>query len=89
MNCEYMPTFIKDLKVLKSTPVYDSLKSLLFEEIPSYSSLEEIINLKKLKGADNAYRIRVGKYRVGFIFEGETITFIRVLHRKDIYRYFP
>lgn len=52
MNCEYMPTFIKDLKVLKSTLVYESVKSLVFEEIPSYSSLEEITNLKKLKGAD-------------------------------------
>jgi mRNA-degrading endonuclease RelE of RelBE toxin-antitoxin system len=84
-----MPTFIKDLKALKSTPVYESVKSFVFEEIPSYSSLDEISNLKKLKDADNAYRIRVGDYRVGFTFEGETITFIRVLHRKDIYRYFP
>ena len=89
MICEYMPTFIKDLKALKSTPVYESVKSFVFEEIPSYSSLDEISNLKKLKDADNAYRIRVGDYRVGFTFEGETITFIRVLHRKDIYRYFP
>ncbi|MGI8501948.1 MAG: type II toxin-antitoxin system RelE family toxin [Hassallia sp.] len=84
-----MPTFIKDLKALKSTLVYDSVKSLVFDEIPSHSSLDEIRNLKKLKDANNAYRIRVGDYRIGFLFEGETITFIRVLHRKDIYRYFP
>ncbi|MCP6759653.1 MAG: type II toxin-antitoxin system RelE/ParE family toxin [Fischerella sp. CENA71] len=88
MNTEYKPSFIKDLKALKSTPVYDSIKSLVFEEIPSYSNLDEISNLKKLKDADNTYRVRVGDYRIGFTFEEETITFVRVLHRKDIYRYF-
>ncbi|MEH1829111.1 MAG: type II toxin-antitoxin system RelE/ParE family toxin [Nostoc sp.] len=45
-------------------------------------------NLKKLQGYENAYRIRVGDYRIGIIFDGETVLFQRVLHRKDIYRYF-
>lgn len=89
MNCEYMPTFIKDLKALKSTPVFESIKSLVFEEIPGYSSLDEFSSLKKLKDADSAYRIRVGDYRIGFTVTGDIVTFVRVLHRKDIYRYFP
>ncbi|MBW4689289.1 MAG: type II toxin-antitoxin system RelE/ParE family toxin [Komarekiella atlantica HA4396-MV6] len=89
MNCEYMPSFIKDLKALKSTPVFESVKSLVFDEIPSYSSLDEISNLKKLKDADSTYRIRVGDYRVGFTVVGDIVTFVRVLHRKDIYCYFP
>ncbi len=45
--------------------------------------------LKKLKGFDGAYRIRIGDYRVGLFIVQETITFARVLHRKEIYRYFP
>ncbi len=89
MNCEYMPSFIKDLKVLKSTPVFESVKSLVFDEIPNYSSLDEISNLKKLKDSDSAYRLRVGDYRIGLTVVGDTITCVRVLHRKDIYRYFP
>lgn len=89
MNCEYMPSFIKDLKALKSTSVFESVKFLVFDEIPSYSSLDEISNIKKLKNADSAYRIRVGDYRIGFTVAEDTITFVRVLHRKDIYRYFP
>ncbi|WP_375494519.1 type II toxin-antitoxin system RelE/ParE family toxin [uncultured Nostoc sp.] len=52
-------------------------------------SLDEISNLKKLKDADSTYRIRVGDYHVGFTVIGDTVTFVRVLHRKDIYRYFP
>jgi mRNA-degrading endonuclease RelE of RelBE toxin-antitoxin system len=49
----------------------------------------DIGNLKKLKGDENAYRIRIGDYRLGIFFDGETVIFARVLHRKDIYRYFP
>jgi mRNA interferase RelE/StbE len=89
MRVEYLPSFLKDLKSLKSTPSYSSIRKLTFEAIPSYSSLIEIRNLKKLKDSDSAYRIRVGDYRIGFFFEGETVTFARVLHRSKIYQFFP
>jgi mRNA-degrading endonuclease RelE of RelBE toxin-antitoxin system len=61
----------------------------VFEEIPQYHNVEEISNLQKLKATDNAYRIRVGDYRIGIFIENEIITFARVLHRKELYRYFP
>ncbi|MBE9226571.1 type II toxin-antitoxin system RelE/ParE family toxin [Phormidium sp. LEGE 05292] len=89
MNTEYLPSFVKDLKALKSTPVFESIKALVFEEIPNLPSFEDILNLKKLKGYENAYRIRVGDYRIGFTFDCETVIFYRVLHRKEFYRYFP
>ncbi|KPQ38679.1 MAG: type II toxin-antitoxin system RelE family toxin [Phormidium sp.] len=89
MKTEYKPSFLKDLKALKSTPRFETIKALAFTEIPNLLKLEEIGNLKKLKGDENAYRIRLGDYRIGIFFDGETVTFARVLHRKDIYRYFP
>lgn len=89
MNTDYLPSFLKDFKALKSTPYFESIKALVFEEIPNILTFEEISNLKKLKGYENAYRIRIGDYRSGILFDGETVTFQRVLHRKDIYRYFP
>lgn len=89
MKTTYLPSFIKDLKVLKSTPVYESIKSLTFETIPTYKSSQEITNIKKLKGQDNAYRIKIGNYRIGIFIDNDTIIFSRVLHRKEIYRYFP
>jgi len=49
----------------------------------------EIPNLKKMKGHTNAYRIRFGDYRIGFLFENNTIILSRVMNRKEIYRYFP
>ena len=89
MKTEYLPTFVKDLKALKSTPVYTMIKNLAFRDIVAHKNLSDISNIKKLKGEHNAYRIRVGDYRVDFFLKGDTITFARVLHRRQFYRYFP
>lgn len=89
MKTEYLPSFIKDLKALKSTTVYTMIKKLVFEDIVTYQSLRDIGNIKKLKGEDNAYRVRVGDYRIGFFVKGDTLTFYRLLHRREFYRYFP
>ena len=86
MKTHYLPSFLRDLKALKQTPAFDHIKALAFEAIPSCESLDQISNLKKLKGAD-AYRIRAGDYRLGIFIEDDTVTFARVLHRRDIYRY--
>jgi mRNA-degrading endonuclease RelE of RelBE toxin-antitoxin system len=89
MKTNYLPTFIKDIKNLKSTSSYSAIQNLVFTDILAVQNLKEISNLKKLKGDDNAYRIRVGDYRIGFFLEDDTITFARVLHRREFYRYFP
>ena len=89
MKPNYLPTFIKDLKSLKSTSSYSAIKKLVFTDILAVQNLTEISNLKRLKGDYNAYRIRVGDYRIGFFLEDNTITFARVLHRREFYRYFP
>lgn len=89
MNVEYLPSFVKDLKALKSTPVFEKVKTLVFEEIPGCTSLEEVRTLTKLTDYENCYRIRVDDYRIGLVMEGNLLTFARVLHRREIYRYFP
>jgi mRNA interferase RelE/StbE len=89
VNVEYLPSFLKDLKALKSTPAFDKIKTLVFDEIPICISLEAIRNLIRLTDHENCYRIRVGDYRIGVVIENSTIIFARVLHRREIYRYFP
>ena len=54
MKVEYLPSFVKDLKALKSTPVFQQIKEFAFAEIPNVNDLQTIVNLKKLKGDDNA-----------------------------------
>ena len=52
-------------------------------------TFQQIPNLKRLETSGKYYRIRVGDYRIGFAFERGTVTFVRRLNRKEIYRYFP
>lgn len=42
-----------------------------------------------MEGHANFYRIRIGQYRVGIVLEAGVVDFVRFLHRKDVYRYFP
>ncbi len=56
-----------------------------------YKAIEKIekgiIRRGKLKGQDNSYKIRVGKYRVIFDIDREgNILIIRIKLRKDVYR---
>ncbi|MEL7225249.1 MAG: type II toxin-antitoxin system RelE/ParE family toxin [Cyanobacteria bacterium P01_D01_bin.36] len=89
MKVNYLPSFVKDLKTLRSTSSYSAIRKLTFESIPNYANLGDIRNLKKLKVSDSAYRIRIGDYRIGFFFENNVVIFARVLHRSKIYRVFP
>ena len=45
-------------------------------------------SVKKLKGSDNLYRIRVGDYRVIFEIDDEekTVLIVYIRHRKEAYR---
>ena len=89
MNVTYKKKFLKDLKALQSTEAYEKTCDLVLEEIPNVEDLGTIANLSKLKGDDTAYRIRIGDYRIGFFLEDNAIVMSRVLHRSEIYRYFP
>lgn len=89
MNIEYNEQFLKDLKKLKNTASYPTIKRLCFEELPEYEALSSVSHVKKIRGYKSYYRIRVGDYRVGLKDEGNMIVLMRVMHRKDIYRVFP
>ena len=89
MNVEYSARFVKDLKALKETPAFAKIKELAFETIPSATATDAVPHFAKLEGYDSYYRIRVGDYRIGVKIENDVWVFMRVLHRKEIYRYFP
>jgi mRNA interferase RelE/StbE len=88
MNIGVNKVFLKELSKI---PVKERRKveKLLFEEIESFSSFAQISNFKKLKGYRNYYKIRFGDYRAGLKFENNTLYFERILHRKDIYKFYP
>ena len=88
MKTSFTDSFAKDLQRVKDRTTRQRVAALI-TAVEQALSTEEIAHLKRLKGADRAYRIRLGDYRVGILLDNDTITFVRFLHRRDIYRYFP
>jgi mRNA interferase RelE/StbE len=46
----------------------------------------EMANVKKLKGAPNVYRLRVGDWRAVYTIERQVITIIRIQARGGVYK---
>ena len=89
MKVTFDKSFTKDVKNIKQPSLKEKIKKAI-EEAERAEDINAIQKLKKLKGHQTAYRIRVGDYRIGFfLLNQDTIEFVRVLHRKDIYSSFP
>ena len=89
MKVQYRQTFLKDLKQLKSSESYQRIYELAFTTLENINSLDEILDIKAMKGYPNRYRIPIGNYRLGIEVNGDLIEVMRVLHRREFYRYFP
>jgi mRNA-degrading endonuclease RelE of RelBE toxin-antitoxin system len=88
MNYKYNPSFLRDAK--KITPDIQISLADAIENIKSAQTLNDISNLKKLKGHKTAYRIKVNSYRLCFYYgDDKTLILCRFLPRKDVYRSFP
>jgi mRNA interferase RelE/StbE len=87
MNIEIRKSFTKDADKLPA-PFRQHLASII-EAMAKTTLPSQLADCKKLTGNKTAYRIRMGQYRIGFYYENKTIELVRILHRKEIYRYFP
>jgi mRNA interferase RelE/StbE len=88
MKIQVHKTFLKELSKLP-TRERKKVENLLFIKMENFESPLQIPNLEKLKGYKNNYKIRFGDYRAGLRIVGKTIYFERILHRKDIYKFYP
>ena len=88
MKVEYRKRFLKELARIPADHRKE-IEDFVFKELPALQTVAASGNIERLKGYPGFYKIRFGEYRVGLRTEGDTIILERVLHRKDIYRYFP
>ncbi|MEM7657247.1 MAG: type II toxin-antitoxin system RelE/ParE family toxin [Bacteroidota bacterium] len=101
MEIIYERKFLKDVGKIKDPTVLKRIKNKL-EEIEQIvedheddEEAPEIPGMTKLQGYDYYYRVRVGEFRLGISIEisldeiEDVVRFVRCLHRKDIYRFFP
>jgi mRNA interferase RelE/StbE len=88
VTVRFRESFVRDLRNIKDNGLLTRVRELI-ELVEQAHHLGQVANLKKLRGGGNYYRIRVGDYRLGLTVEGDAVSFVRFLHRKDIYRSFP
>ncbi|MEA5512287.1 type II toxin-antitoxin system mRNA interferase toxin, RelE/StbE family [Crocosphaera sp. UHCC 0190] len=88
MKIKFESKFAKDLKKIKDKKLLLNVKESI-NECKLADSLSEINNLKKLKGYQTFYRLKIGDYRIGIEITNNELIFVRFLHRKEVYRFFP
>ncbi len=88
MKTAFRETFARDLKGVRDKNLLQRVKESI-EAVERADSLNALPNLKKLKGAKNYFRLKIGDYRIGLALESDTVVFVRFLDRKDIYKYLP
>jgi mRNA interferase RelE/StbE len=81
-------SFVKDVERIKDQRLLNRI-AICIDQLIDADSLNRINSVKRMKGETCYYRIRLGDFRVGLRVDGDTVFFLRVLHRKEIYKYFP
>lgn len=89
MKVEFDKSFLKSLDKLGEPSIKNRLIEII-DEVENAKSLSDIPQIRKLTGFKEFYRIRIGNYRLGLeLIDNDTLLFIIISHRKDIYKLFP
>ena len=88
MRTSFRRSFARDLSRIGDRSVLRRIQQVI-EAVESADDLQQVSGLKKISGASHFFRIRTGEYRIGIVVERDRVEFVRCLHRRDIYRYFP
>jgi mRNA interferase RelE/StbE len=84
----FLNSFARDLRKVRAESVREQIRAAILS-VEEAADLRSVPGVKKLAGSGPYFRIRSGKYRIGLRLESDTVVFVRVLPRRDIYRYFP
>jgi len=84
----YLVVFKKSaVKELQALPQKIQQRILDAVNLLSLNPYTEILQIKKLKGADDLYRIRVQDYRIIYSLEKQIlkVAIIKIGHRREVY----
>jgi mRNA interferase RelE/StbE len=88
MKIIFLKSFLKDINKIKEPKTARKIEQLIID-LKKVNDIEEVNNIRKLKGYSIAYRIKMGDYRMGIYKELDHIELARFLKREDIYKVFP
>jgi len=84
----FRESFARDLRRIEDQDVQRRIQRAV-ESVEQAESLLDIPHLRRLRAKGRYHHIRVGDYRLGLTVDGDEVCFVRALHRREIYRYFP
>jgi mRNA interferase RelE/StbE len=84
----FLDSFLRDVRKLRDATVRHAIAKAI-TGVERAAAVDGTRSLKRLSGHAHYYRIRIGDWRVGLKIELDTVTFVRCLHRREVYRFFP
>ncbi len=88
MKIAFEASFARDLKRIRDKQLLQRVQQVI-ESVKEAATIDAVVGMKKMQGYDTFYRLRLGDYRIGIEVADDQVIFVRFLHRKDMYRYFP
>ena len=88
MKLTFRSSFNRDLKRIKDESILQKIKEYI-HKAEEANSLQDIDHIKKISGSSGYYRIKLHEYRIGVFVSGGEIEFVRCLHRREVYKFFP
>jgi len=87
VRLSFRKSFERDLKRISDPIVLRRVRQAI-EQVEAAEDLSRVRRARRLSGSCSFYRIRIGEYQIGLAVEASDVEFVRVLQRRDIYRYF-
>jgi mRNA interferase RelE/StbE len=84
----FRESFARDLAAVTNPQLLRRIREAI-TAVERAKTFHEIPQLKRLETRGKYYRIRIGDYRLGLVFEDGAFTLVRCLNRKELYRFFP
>lgn len=88
MKVVYSKKFLKQLAALPSETRI-KVERFVFNDLVLISSISALGKIEKMQAYDGFYKVRFGAYRLGLLIENDIVTVKTVMHRKEIYKFFP
>ncbi len=94
MVLKFEKKFYRDLNKINDNELVAKIIPKIILNVKYAGNISEINNLKQLEKYSVRYRIKIKitdkrTYRIGVIIRGSAVWFVRLQHRKNIYKKFP
>lgn len=88
MEVSYSKKFLKQLAGIP-LETREKIETFVFTDLASATSFSSVGKVEKMQGYDRFYKVRFGSYRLGLVAENNRVVVKVVMHRKEIYKFFP